>query len=150
MEEIRVDMRETTEEERHESSRQAKLVFRLNTTLPRSPEYMALLAELFAGRLGEGSYIGAPLSGICFDRIHIGRHAFISGNLLAMASGGITIGDGVQIASNVQLLTNNHDPYRRYAIVGAAAVVTKDVPDYGVAVGSPAKVVRLLDADRFS
>ena len=28
----------------------------------------------------------------------------------------------------------------RYALIGAAAVVTKDVPDYGLAVGSPAKI----------
>jgi serine acetyltransferase len=29
------------------------------------------------------------------------------------------------------------------AVIGARAVVTKDVPDYGVAVGVPAKVIRL-------
>lgn len=32
-----------------------------------------------------------------------------------------------------------------YAVVGAGAVVTKDVPDYGVAVGSPAKVIKYID-----
>lgn len=32
-----------------------------------------------------------------------------------------------------------------YAVVGAGAVVTKDIPDYGVAVGSPAKVIKYLD-----
>ena len=31
-----------------------------------------------------------------------------------------------------------------YAVVGAGAVVTKDVPDYGVAVGTPAKVIKML------
>lgn len=30
----------------------------------------------------------------------------------------------------------------KHAIVGAGAVVSKDVPDYGVAVGNPAKVVK--------
>lgn len=41
---------------------------------------------------------------------------------LSMISGGVTIGDG--------------------AIVGAGAVVTSDVPDYAIMVGSPAKVLR--------
>ena len=96
-----------------------------------------------------------------------------------MSRGGITIGDDVQIAANVQLLSNNHDPYDRqiltckpivikdgawigagasimsgvtvskHAIVGAASVVTHDVPDYAVVVGSSAKVIKMLDADKF-
>jgi len=37
----------------------------------------------------------------------------------------------------------------KHAIVGAAAVVTKDVPDYAIVVGNPAKVVKTLDADKF-
>ncbi len=103
----------------------------------------------------------------------------INTNLLAMSRGGITIEDDVQIAANVQLLSNNHDPYDRqiiickpirikkgawigagasimagvtigkYAIVGAASVVTHDVEDYEVVAGNPAKVIRILDAERF-
>lgn len=37
----------------------------------------------------------------------------------------------------------------RYAIVGAGSVVTKDIPDYGVAVGNPAHVIRMLDPEKF-
>ena len=33
--------------------------------------------------------------------------------------------------------------------MGAGAIVTKDVGDYEVAVGVPAKVVKTLDKDRF-
>ena len=32
-----------------------------------------------------------------------------------------------------------------YAVVAAGAVVTKDVPDYAVVVGVPAKVIRMQD-----
>ena len=35
------------------------------------------------------------------------------------------------------------------AIIGAGAVVTKDIPDNALAVGNPAKVVKYLDAEKF-
>ena len=38
----------------------------------------------------------------------------------------------------------------KYAIVGASAVVTKDVPDYAVVVGNPAKVIKTLKSDKFN
>ena len=95
-----------------------------------------------------------------------------------MAAGGITIDDDAMLAANCQLLSNNHDPYERmvitckpihickgawlgagvtvtagvtigkYAIVGASSVVTHDIPDYAVAVGSPARVIKYLDPER--
>ena len=37
----------------------------------------------------------------------------------------------------------------KYAIVGAASVVNHDVGDYEVVVGSPARVIKTLDADKF-
>ena len=179
MEELRVDLRKRNAEESAEYSRQEKLVFQLNKTMPRTPEYTHLLKELFKGRFGEGSFLRTPFAGAAFDKMVIGNGVFINSNLLAMARGGITIEDDVQIAANVQLLSNNHDPYDRmiltcrpivikrgawigagatimagvtigqYAIVGAAAVVTHDVGDFQVAVGNPAKVIRTLDAKRF-
>ena len=36
----------------------------------------------------------------------------------------------------------------RHAIVGAGSVVTKDVPDHAVAVGNPAKVIKMLDKEK--
>ena len=179
VEELRVDMRERTPEEQAMYDRQAQLMFKLNHIMPRTPEYMAVLKELFEDRLGEGSYVASPISGAAMEKLVIGKNCFINSNLLAMSRGGITIEDNVQVAANVQLISNNHDPYDRqiltckpvlikegawigagatimpgvtigkHAIVGGASVVTHDVGDCEVVVGSPAKVIKTLDKDRF-
>lgn len=177
-EEIRVDMRETSEEAIARYAEEGELLFEFNRTQPHTPKSAEIAARLF-GDFGEGASVNAPLQGIHFYSVKIGKRAVINSNVLMMARGGITIEDDVMIASNVQLLTNNHDPYEReillckpiviekgawigagatilpgvrigkYAIVGAASLVTKDVPCCGVAVGSPAKVIKTLDKDRF-
>ncbi|WP_253375265.1 DapH/DapD/GlmU-related protein [Okibacterium sp. HSC-33S16] len=55
-------------------------------------------------------------------RITVGRNVWIGSNAIILP--GVTIGDN--------------------AVVGAAAVVTKDVPENAVVVGSPARVVRYV------
>ena len=177
--ETRYDLRESDPKGNAEDQRCTKLLFQLNHTMPFEEEYNHILAELFGKNLGEGSSIAPPLNGACVSSIKIGKNVFINSNLLAMARGGITIEDHVMIAANVQLITNNHDPYDhwvlpckpiliresawigagatilpgvcigRHAVVGAAAVVTKDVPDYAVVVGNPAKVIKMLDKEKF-
>lgn len=54
--------------------------------------------------------------------IAIGNDCWIGGN--AIICPGVTIGDG--------------------CVIGAGSVVTKDIPDYSMAVGNPAKVIRKL------
>ena len=175
----RVDMDNLSEEELQEAFKMNEILFRLNHTMPMTPEYGEVLKELFGDNIGENSMVQAPLSGAALDRLKIGNNVFINSNCLAMARGGITIEDDVMLAANVQLLSNNHDEYDRqvllckpihikkgawigagasilpgvtigeYAIVGAGAIVTKDVGDYEVAVGVPAKVVKKLDQKKF-
>ena len=58
-----------------------------------------------------------------YGKVTIRKNAWIGMN--------VTIGPGVTIG--------------RYAVVAAGAVVTKDIPDYAVAGGVPAKVLRYLD-----
>ena len=177
--EERVDLRVPHPADTEKGKQQAQLIFKLNHTMPMTEEYAEVLKELFEDRLGAGSVIAAPLQMVCADKVGIGKNVFINTNFLAMGRGGITIEDDVMIAANVSLISNNHDPYERqvltckpvvikkgawigagatvlpgvtvgkYAIVGAASVVTHDVPDYGVAVGNPAKVIKMLDASRF-
>ena len=175
----RVNMDELSEEELLKYARQGELIFKLNHTMPMTPEYDEILKELFGDNLGENSRVMAPISGAALDKLVIGDNVFINSNCLAMARGGITIEDDVMLAANVQLLSNNHDEYNRnvllckpihikkgawigagatilpgvtigeYVIVGASAIVTKDVGDYEVAVGVPAKIVKTLDKNKF-
>ena len=175
----RVDMREMTDEEMAEAFRMSEIVFKINHTMPNTDEYNNLVKELFGENIGENSTVMAPIAGAAFDRVKIGDNVFINSNSLLMARGGITIEDDVMIAANVQLLSNNHDEYDRQvltckpihikkgawigagasilpgvtigenAIVGAGAIVTKDVGDCEVAVGIPARVVKTLDKDKF-
>lgn len=177
-EEKRVLMSNLNEQDAIKASKLTQLVFQLNHTLPMSDEYKEIMNQIFAD-MGEGSYVAAPIQGTCFDQVKIGKRVFVNSNILLMARGGIVIEDDVQIAANVQLLTNNHDPYNRsiltckpiyvrkgawigagatvvpgieigkHAIVGAGSVVTKDVPDYAVVVGNPAKQIKTLDANKF-
>ena len=177
--EICVDARKSTPEEQKEGQRQTQLLFQINHTMSYTEEYDHLMQELFGDNLGEGSRIAPPLNGACIRSMKIGKNVLINSNLLAMARGGIVIEDNAMIAANVQLITNNHDPYDlwilpckqvlikecawigagatilpgvcvgKHAIVGAGSVVTKDVPDYAVAVGNPAKVIKMLDKEKF-
>ncbi len=146
--------------------------------MPHTPEYKALVQELF-GEFGEGSKIMPMINVVRGREVKIGRNCSILNNVLFMAAGGITIGDGAMIAANAQLITNNHDMYERnllrckpihikrgawigagasimpgvtvgrYATVGAGSIVTHDVPDYAIVVGSPAKVIRYLEKEKF-
>jgi len=67
------------------------------------------------------------MQGITAQGISIGNGSWIG-------SGAIIL-DGVRIGCNV--------------VVGAGAVVTRDIPDYCIAVGNPARVIRNLRTDPF-
>jgi len=57
---------------------------------------------------------------------------------------GITLGDDVWIGSNTVILDGIH--VGSHTIVAAGAVVTKNVPDYAIVGGNPAKVIRMRNA----
>lgn len=56
----------------------------------------------------------------------------------------ITIGQGAWIGENVCILGAN---VGKQAVIGANSVVTKDIPDYCIAVGIPAKVIKRYDEE---
>ena len=53
---------------------------------------------------------------------------------------GITINDNIWLGSNVQILDGV--TIGRDCIIGTSAVVNSDIPDYSIAVGIPAKVIK--------
>lgn len=56
------------------------------------------------------------------------------------------IGDDVWIGTNVIILPGVN--IGSHCIIGAGAVVTKDVPDYAIVGGSPAKIIRMRNEGR--
>ena len=173
MKEEIVDPRQSTPEELAEGMRQAQTLFKLNHTMPYTDEYNALAEELFGHDVfADGGFVMPGLTGVCFDRVKLGRGVKIMNNCLMMARGGITIDDNAMVAANAQLISNNHDLHDRMlltckpvhigkdvwigagatilpgvtvgdnAVVAAGAVVTKDVAPNTIVGGNPAKVIR--------
>lgn len=56
--------------------------------------------------------------------------------------GSTEVGDGSWLGENVCIIGAK---VGRNCVIGANSVVTKDIPDYSVAVGSPAKVIKKFD-----
>lgn len=109
--------------------------------------------------IGTGSLIGKGNDFGCSHSIIIGNyvitapyvhytdrnHCFedIETPIMKQASfvkGPIKIGDGSWIGFGAQIMSGVS--IGRHCIVGAGAIVTKDVPDYCVAVGNPAKIIK--------
>ena len=109
--------------------------------------------------IGEGTYINSGLMLIDDYNITIGKGCLFGTNVTlcttghpidpeARARGGmysfpITIGDGAWIGAGAIILPGV--TIGKYAVIGAGSVVTKDIPDYTVAVGNPCRPLRKID-----
>ena len=181
IEEMRIDMREynKNKDSMAMAMRDSQLNHKFNLALPYTDEFFSLMKELFYNQIGENSIIYNQLTVVCPQSVKIGKNVKVMNGVLMMSAGGITIEDNVIISPNVQLISNNHDPYDRYvitckpilikegaligagatilpgvtigkyAIIGANSVVSRDIPDFGVAIGTPAKVIKYLDKEKF-
>ena len=175
-----IDNMKLTEAEGKTKIRDEQLLFEFNHAKPFTKEFYRILDELFYHQIGEGSTVSTQLTVVAPQNVRIGKSVYVMNGVLLMASGGIIIEDYALVAAHAKIISNDHDPYFRpaltckpviikegawigagaaimkgvtvgkYAIIGSNSVVTKDIPDYAVAVGVPAKVIKYLDPNKFS
>ena len=159
--------------------RDTQINHKFNQATPYTDEWYSLAKELFHGQVGENTLIFGQLTAVLPKNVTIGSGCTIMDGCVMMGAGGITIENNVLIGAQVKLISNNHDIYDRpvltvkpvlikegawigagvsilpgvtvgkYAVVGTNSVVTKDIPDYAVAVGIPAKIIKYLDPSKF-
>lgn len=82
------------------------------------------------------------------DNVFVGPNATFTNDTMPRSKvypdkfSGITLKNGSSVGANATLLPGITVGVK--AMVGAGAVVTKDVPDYAVVIGNPGKVVRYI------
>jgi acetyltransferase-like isoleucine patch superfamily enzyme len=103
-------------------------------------------------RIGDGTYLNRNAEIVAAESVTLGRDCKIGRDVMIMdsdqhplpgeklTSAPVTIEDRVWIGARAMVLkgvTIGHD-----SIIGAGAIVTRDVPPQSVAVGQPARVIR--------
>ena len=158
-----------------EMIRARTLCAKANATLPDDPGYMKYLEELFGRDLSDVRILTPFTcdfgNRVKFGKgVFINHSAILSASGGIEFEDGVMVAPGVRIATINHDMNNRHTIYTygkvtikknawlgmnvtvcpgvtigKYAVVGAGAVVTKDVPDYAVVGGVPAKVIKMLD-----
>lgn len=96
-------------------------------------------ATLYQGvKIGNDVFIGPH---VCFTNDVYPRAAIWDDSKI----GKTLVKDGASIGANATILAGV--TIGKYAMVGAGSVVTKDVPDYKLVVGNPAKVAGTVDEE---
>jgi maltose O-acetyltransferase len=96
-------------------------------------------ARLGAVKIGDNVMMGPDV--IIFSRNHVFENRMVPMNVQGGTEGNpVLIGDDVWIGARAIILPGVH--IGKGAIVGAGAVVSKDVPEYAIVAGNPARVIK--------
>lgn len=115
-------------------------------------------------RIEDGVSIIQSLYLTCANRIVIGKNTAIASNVTItdinhpyddvyvsiekqdIEVSEVIIGEDCKIYNNVVILPGVH--IGKHVTIGANSVVSKDIPDYSVAAGTPAKVIKKFDFEK--
>ena len=108
--------------------------------------------------IDDGAIIGHYNHITCIDDVYIGKNVLIADRVYisdnyhgyedvkipinfqeVKSKGAVYIGENTWIGDNVSIISAK---IGKHCIIGANSVVNKDIPDYCVAVGAPAKIVK--------
>jgi acetyltransferase-like isoleucine patch superfamily enzyme len=111
--------------------------------------------------IGDGCVIGHMNHIACIREVAIGKYVLTADRVYisdhshgfsdttrpimkqeSASKGKVTIGDGTWLGENVVVISCN---IGRNCVIGANSVVLTDIPDFSVAVGTPARVIRSLE-----
>lgn len=111
--------------------------------------------------IGDGSYIGNHAHFACVKSLYIGKNVLIADKVYIADNtheykdvsnpiikqavsfrNRVEIGDGAWIGENVCIIGSK---IGKNSVVAANSVVTKDIPDYCVVAGSPARILKKYD-----
>ena len=161
-----------------EMMRARTLCARANAALPGNPSYVGYLEELFGRKLDDVRILTPFTcdfgNRVKFGKgVFINHSAILSASGGIEFEDGAMAAPGLRIATINHDMNARHTIYTygkvtvrknawlgmgcticpgvtigKYAVVAAGAVVTKDVPDYAVVGGVPAKVIKMLDPEQ--
>ena len=158
-----------------EMMRARTLCAKANACMPDDPSYVEYLEELFGRKLEDVRILTPFIcdfgNTVKFGKgVFINHSAILSASGGIEFEDGVMAAPGLRIATINHDMNERHTKYTygketikknawigmnvticpgvtigEYAVVGAGAVVTKDVPAYAVVGGVPAKVIKMLD-----